>query len=225
MGEPLFHCPKCDGEQQAPFQPPCPYCRFDLRHLDGRDLSKPQVEKWHKHHALVSGHGLVVVDGRYNASFDHNGNAQISDLIRFTLSFGDREHLPSTRGNISIRATSLTSLKLSDQGRQSSIEVSWPAPASASSHRRVRCSVMPTPSSMTTFEPSSQPIDPVAASVKSQLSLPSRSAPNTIDRGMATGTTSSRVPAISGSRRPCCKSQFRSEGRRLARRGLQRIRS
>jgi len=92
-----FACPKCKAELSAPFVPPCD-CGFDLSHLDGTSLSAHQVGKRDKHNSLITGSGLSLHGGEFNASFTHAGNGSLTELLRFTVSFGDIGVVPSAHG-------------------------------------------------------------------------------------------------------------------------------
>ncbi len=94
-----FACPDCSSQRPAPFLPPCPNCGFSLDHLNGRQLSDWQRQKWKKHQELLQGSNISLHGGKWNASFTHNGNAALEDLVRFTISYGDTQVLSSPRGN------------------------------------------------------------------------------------------------------------------------------
>jgi len=93
-----FSCPKCGNNSEAPFQNKCSFCGFNIDHLIGIRLSNHQQKKYEKHTSLLRGEGIALDDGEYNASFDHNGDANLVDLINFTISYGDRGQIPDSRG-------------------------------------------------------------------------------------------------------------------------------
>ena len=94
-----FQCPKCAVSLKGAFNPPCPSCGFTLDHLTGKRLSGFQTQKWHKHRELLSGANISLHGGDWNASFTHNGDAALEELVRFTITFGDAEFVTSARGN------------------------------------------------------------------------------------------------------------------------------
>ena len=93
-------CPKCGYSFIGPFPSRCPNCPFDISALAGRGTTSFQMRKWNKHTDLLQGRDIQIQPGEiYNASFDYNGQANLDDLVRFTITFGDRTSLPSSRGN------------------------------------------------------------------------------------------------------------------------------
>jgi len=92
-------CPACGDRQNAPFTVPCPTCGFAIDHLTGIKLSDYQKKKRGEHDDLLHGRSIELHGKEYNASFDHNGDASLLDLLRFTISFGHRSVLPSSRGH------------------------------------------------------------------------------------------------------------------------------
>lgn len=57
-----------------------------------------QVQKWEKHSDLIQGRQLSLHGGPFNASYDFNGLAKIDDVVRFTLTFGQRATLKGKNG-------------------------------------------------------------------------------------------------------------------------------
>lgn len=92
-----YECPRCKTKNRIPFIGQCPNCGFTIDHLSGKRLSDFQQRKFKKHTELLYS-DTISLDGEYNASFTHKGNEQLEDLINFTISYGDRVILPSTRG-------------------------------------------------------------------------------------------------------------------------------
>jgi hypothetical protein len=93
-------CPKCGHQVAGTFPSKCPNCTFDISALAGRGTTSFQVFKWNKHADLLQGRDIQLQSGEiYNASFDYNGQANLDDLVRFTITYGDRTTLPSARGS------------------------------------------------------------------------------------------------------------------------------
>jgi len=92
-------CPKCGNPISRPFPNQCPYCPFNLSALAGCGTTSFQVLKWNKHSDLLQGRNIQLAKGEiYNASFNYSGFAQLEDIVRFTVTFGDRTTLPSPHG-------------------------------------------------------------------------------------------------------------------------------
>jgi hypothetical protein len=92
-------CPKCGNAISGPFPQQCPYCPFNLSALAGRGTTSFQYLKWKKHSDLLQGQNIQLAKGEtYNTSFNFKGYAQLDDIVRFTVTFGDRTTLPSSRG-------------------------------------------------------------------------------------------------------------------------------
>src|SRR2546427_5426457 len=99
MSEPISClCVRCYAKLPAPFPEVCPHCGFGLEHLAGKKLSDFQKHKREKHTDLLLGRKIQLYDGSYNASFDNYGDANLEDLIRFTISYGHHAKLPSKGG-------------------------------------------------------------------------------------------------------------------------------
>lgn len=94
-------CPKCYFLIGGPFPPQCPNCDFDLTGLAGRGTSTFQAKKWQKHSDIYFGRGIQLQPGEiYNASFDYNGVANLDDIVRFTITFGEKMFLPNLGNRI-----------------------------------------------------------------------------------------------------------------------------
>ncbi len=99
MSDPVScFCVKCHTKLNAPFPGECPHCGFNLDHLSGKKLSRFQKEKREKHTDLLSGREIQLYGSTYNASFDNYGDANLEDLVRFTISYGHHAKLPSKGG-------------------------------------------------------------------------------------------------------------------------------
>lgn len=99
MSEPIpCFCIKCLAKLYVPFPEVCPYCGFSLEHLSDKKLSGFQKLKKDKHSDLLFGRKIQLYGSPYNASFDSYGDANLEDLIRFTISYGHRTKLPSKGG-------------------------------------------------------------------------------------------------------------------------------
>ncbi len=91
-------CVQCQLKVEAPFPEKCPHCGFGLDHLEGKNLSDFQKQKKEKHDDLLFGRKIQLQGSDYNASFDSYGDANLTDLLRFTLSYGHPAKLPSKGG-------------------------------------------------------------------------------------------------------------------------------
>jgi hypothetical protein len=94
-----YSCFACGYSSQAPVRYPCPSCGLSLDHLDGTAASTFQTQKWNEHTDLVSGNSVGLYGKDWNCSFDSTGYSKISDLVEFTINYGQKLHLPSNRGN------------------------------------------------------------------------------------------------------------------------------
>ena len=92
-------CPKCKVLVQVPFGYNCPNCDFNIDALSGKTTSSFQKRKWNEHTDIIQGRDIQLYGKEYNASFDYNGIEKLEDLIRFTITYGDREQFKSKRGN------------------------------------------------------------------------------------------------------------------------------
>ena len=92
-------CPSCKEIIAGPFRLECPHCLFNIRGLVGQGTSDFQRRKWDQHTDILQGRDVHLYDKDFNASFDYNGHVLMTDLVRFTISYGDRAELPSPRGN------------------------------------------------------------------------------------------------------------------------------
>jgi hypothetical protein len=92
-------CPKCQKQVLGPFPDHCPHCSFNLLALTGLGTTSFQVSNWAKHSALLQGKNIPLAKNQiYNASFDFNGFANLKDIVRFTITYGDRVDLQSSQG-------------------------------------------------------------------------------------------------------------------------------
>jgi hypothetical protein len=93
-------CPKCGYSVSGAFPNKCPNCTFDISALIGLGTSSFQKRNWNKHTDLLQGRDIQLQPGgTYNASFDYNGHANLADIVRFTITYGDRTTLQSPRGS------------------------------------------------------------------------------------------------------------------------------
>jgi hypothetical protein len=65
-------------------------CGFSIDHLTGKVTSQLQTNKWKKHSELLHSSNVSLFKKRWNASFTHNGIANVGELVRFTISYGER---------------------------------------------------------------------------------------------------------------------------------------
>ncbi|MCY3016296.1 MAG: hypothetical protein NT171_16610 [Planctomycetota bacterium] len=82
-----------------PFPTRCPYCAFTIDGLTGMGTSSFQSRKDQQHRDLLFGRSVNLYGKQFNASFDFYGNAELPDVIRFAISYGDRTTVMSTHGN------------------------------------------------------------------------------------------------------------------------------
>jgi hypothetical protein len=54
--------------------------------------------KWKEHTDLLYSGSVPLYGKQYNASFNYNGVADLEDMIRFTLTFGDTATIKDSRG-------------------------------------------------------------------------------------------------------------------------------
>jgi len=91
-------CPRCNYQINGVFQYACPNCSFNISALAGRGTTSFQVLKWLKHTDLLQGQSIQLAEGeKYNASFNFNGYAKLDDIVRFTITYGDRVNYSSPR--------------------------------------------------------------------------------------------------------------------------------
>lgn len=93
-----FQCIGCSRTYSTPVRYPCANCGFSLDHLDGTSRSFFQQRKWGEHTELVTGSAVSLGTKEWNCSFDTIGFSQVTDLVSFTLNYGDKLQLPSSRG-------------------------------------------------------------------------------------------------------------------------------
>ena len=90
-------CPKCNGEIEGIFKLKCPICGFSIEHLVGIETNEFLNSKWNKH-GLQDGIKKIPLGNGPNAYFNFFGIANIIDLVRYTISFGDSGKLPYRKG-------------------------------------------------------------------------------------------------------------------------------
>ena len=93
-------CPSCKKEVNGIFPVECTNCGFSVLSLAGSPSSAFQTRKWNEHADIVQGRNIGLYGKPYNASFDHNGTAVLEDLVRFTITFGDKATLTSRGGRV-----------------------------------------------------------------------------------------------------------------------------
>ncbi len=92
-------CPSCHASVPVPFPTQCPCCPFTIDGLAGMGSSSFQVTKDQQHRDLLSGRNVSLYKKQFNASFDYYGDAELPDLVRFAISYGDRTTVKSSHGN------------------------------------------------------------------------------------------------------------------------------
>ena len=95
---PTYKCPECENIFSTPYTSPCRICGFSTDHLTGKLTSHFQKIKWKEHTELLHGSGVSLFGKNWNASFTHNGIANVEELVRFTVSFGEVTSIKSSRG-------------------------------------------------------------------------------------------------------------------------------
>jgi hypothetical protein len=94
-------CPVCQALVPAPFPYSCPHCFATFDGLLGSGTSAFQTKNSREHRDLLYGQNVQLYRGReYNCSFDHYGEANLPDLVQYTLSYGHRTTVPSNHGNV-----------------------------------------------------------------------------------------------------------------------------
>ena len=93
-------CPVCSGMVPIPFPYDCPLCHATFDGILGKGTSSFQVKNNFEHRDLIRGREIKLYNRwECNASFDFYGDAMLTDLVRFTVSYGHRATVPSDRGN------------------------------------------------------------------------------------------------------------------------------
>jgi hypothetical protein len=91
-------CPKCARTVEGVFPAACPHCDFNISPLVGRGTTDFQRIKWQQHSDILQGREVQLYGKEFNASFDFRGYAVLDEIVRFTLTYGDRAELPAGRG-------------------------------------------------------------------------------------------------------------------------------
>jgi hypothetical protein len=114
----------------VPFPYTCPHCASSFDGLTGRGTSEFQKKNAREHRDLLLGQNIKLYKGReYNCSFDHYGEANLPDLVRYTLSYGHGEIVPSSHGNAPTSVIAAYIPEIIGQGL-SKYSTSGPMPAS-----------------------------------------------------------------------------------------------
>ncbi len=92
-------CPCCNASVPVPFPIQCPHCAFTIDGLTGLGTSSFQTRKDREHRDLLIGRNVTLYGKQFNASFDYYGNAELPDIVRFAISYGDRTTVMSAHGN------------------------------------------------------------------------------------------------------------------------------
>jgi len=96
---PSVKCPICGCIIPGPFPSVGCNCGFNLSGLAGVGASKFQVKKDPQHRDILYGRSIQLYGKPYNASFDYYGDVTLVDLVRFGLTYGERQIIPSLHGN------------------------------------------------------------------------------------------------------------------------------
>lgn len=91
-------CPRCKKTIKGVFPSICPECGFTIDDLAGRGTSSFQQKNWQQHTELLYGGTISLFGKEYNASFDYKGVAKLDEMVRFTITYGDRALINDSRG-------------------------------------------------------------------------------------------------------------------------------
>ena len=92
------NCPRCKATINGVFPHKCPQCGFDVSSLAGHGTSSFQQIKWKEHTDLLYGDSVSLYGKTYNASFNYKGVADLEDMVRFTITYGDSATIKDARG-------------------------------------------------------------------------------------------------------------------------------
>ncbi len=93
-------CPRCERVSTGPFGHSCQGagCGFTIDDLSGQSTQQWIISKDQQHRELLSTGRVSLFNKKYNASFDYNGVAKLTDLVRFAITYGSRTTIPRCHG-------------------------------------------------------------------------------------------------------------------------------
>lgn len=91
-------CPRCNMTINGVFPHSCPSCGFSVSTLAGQGTSSFQQKNWKEHTDLLYGGTVGLYGKKYNASFNYKGVANLEDMVRFTITYGDTATIKDSRG-------------------------------------------------------------------------------------------------------------------------------
>lgn len=92
-------CPHCASVIPGPFPVECPHCDFHVRMLADMGTTRFQRKKWREHSDILQGVDIQLYGKTWNASFDHRGYANLQEIVRFALTYGDGGYVTSAHGD------------------------------------------------------------------------------------------------------------------------------
>lgn len=101
MSNPAYNypCPNCRSWLSGPFTI-CPHCGFSFSHLVAPTSTEAQGKM--ADHTQLFTRGTVSLGKKpeFNASFDYYGVTNLTDLVRFTITYGHRAQVSSGPGRL-----------------------------------------------------------------------------------------------------------------------------
>jgi hypothetical protein len=93
------HCPRCGHESSGPFGHSCQGtgCGFTIDDLSGQSTQQWIAKKDQEHLELLTTGSVSLFGKEYNTSFDYNGVAKLTDLVRFAITYGSRTTVSACR--------------------------------------------------------------------------------------------------------------------------------
>lgn len=96
-GSYTYPCPQCGAPLSGPFKG-CGACGFSFGHLVSP--TSPEAQNKMADHTQLFTRGTISIGNKpdFNASFDYYGVANLTDLVRFTITYGHRSQVSSGPG-------------------------------------------------------------------------------------------------------------------------------
>lgn len=96
-GSYTYPCPQCGAHLNGPFNG-CGACGYSFGHLV--TPTSPEAQNKMADHTQLLTRGTISLGGKpeCNASFDYYGVANLTDLVRFTITYGHRTQVSSGPG-------------------------------------------------------------------------------------------------------------------------------
>lgn len=95
-------CPRCGGHVDGFFPSVCPFCGLSTNTLANMGTTSFQMRKTREHTDLLYGTDISFYGKKYNASFNFYGNANLQDIVRYTITYGAQ--IPIQSRNTSVKA-------------------------------------------------------------------------------------------------------------------------